>query len=383
MDIKVLHINSYFNDALYCKMVSSLASQGVNSTTFFFTFRGANSERMNEPGVCYAECYGQLDRLFFLRKGQKALSALRAKGIDPSGYDVLHAHSLFANGYVAMRLAAETGVPYIVAVRNTDVNVFFKYRRNLRSLGYTILQNAAAVVFISAPYRDEVLDNVIPRRMRDAIANKSFVIPNGIDEMFLDNMPSSHRSPEAGKIRVLQVGNINANKGQLSTLKACELLSKGGFDVELSVIGRIHSKRVAKKLSRKEFVTIVPYMRQGELIQQYRNADIFVMPSRHETFGLTYVEAMSQGLPVIYSSGQGFDGKYQDGEVGYAVGCRDCERIAERIICVMGRHREFSSRCLERAKEYSWDSIARRYVELYELILPTKASIIHNAEESE
>ena len=43
------------------------------------------------------------------------------------------------------------------------------------------------------------------------------------------------------------------------------------------------------------------------------------MPSRYETFGLVYGEAMSQGLPIIYSKGQGVDGYFKEGTVGYGV----------------------------------------------------------------
>lgn len=383
MNIKVLHINSYYKDALYGKLVSALASHEVNSTTYFFTSFGANSTRKNDPGVRYAECYGQIDRLFFLIKERKALKALQAADIKPSDFDVLHAHSLFSNGYVAMKLAAEACVPYVVAVRNTDVNVFFKYRRNLRSLGYSILQNAAAVIFISASYRDEVLNNILPSRMRAAVAEKAVVIPNGIDEIFLNNMPHACKQLGPEKVRILQVGNINANKGQLTTMKACELLSQRGHNVDFSVVGKIGSKNVARELSQRKFVTIMPYMKQADLIQQYRNADIFVMPSKHETFGLSYVEAMSQGLPVIYSKGQGFDGKYSDGEVGYAVECRDAKAVADRIESVFEHYQELSERCLEHAKEYSWDSIAYRYVELYKIVLQASSACFNGLEENE
>ena len=55
------------------------------------------------------------------------------------------------------------------------------------------------------------------------------------------------------------------------------------------------------------------------------------MPSIHESFGRVYAEAMTQGVPVIYSKGQGFDGIYPDGHVGYSVPSRNPEYIAECI----------------------------------------------------
>lgn len=56
------------------------------------------------------------------------------------------------------------------------------------------------------------------------------------------------------------------------------------------------------------------------------------MPSFTESFGLVYAEAMSQGLPVIYSKGQGFDGQFAEGVVGYHVDAHDPEELCENII---------------------------------------------------
>ena len=56
------------------------------------------------------------------------------------------------------------------------------------------------------------------------------------------------------------------------------------------------------------------------------------MPSYTESFGLVYAEAMSQKLPVIYSKGQGFDGQFEEGLVGYHVSPYDVKDIANGIL---------------------------------------------------
>ena len=55
------------------------------------------------------------------------------------------------------------------------------------------------------------------------------------------------------------------------------------------------------------------------------------MPSFPETFGLVYVEAMSQGLPIIYTKGQGIDGYFEDGKVGYPVNTKDSNDIVKKL----------------------------------------------------
>ncbi|HGK7332802.1 TPA: glycosyltransferase [Streptococcus suis] len=59
------------------------------------------------------------------------------------------------------------------------------------------------------------------------------------------------------------------------------------------------------------------------------------MPSFHESFGLVYAEAMSQGMPVIYTRGQGFDGQFEEGVVGFSVDCIDEVEISNKIISIV------------------------------------------------
>jgi glycosyltransferase involved in cell wall biosynthesis len=69
-----------------------------------------------------------------------------------------------------------------------------------------------------------------------------------------------------------------------------------------------------------------------ELIDIYRANDIFVMPSFTESFGLVYAEAISQGLPVVYSIGQGFDRQFPEGEVGYHADPNSAQSVADAIL---------------------------------------------------
>lgn len=89
------------------------------------------------------------------------------------------------------------------------------------------------------------------------------------------------------------------------------------------------------------------------------------MPSKHETFGLVYAEAMSQGLPVIYTRGQGFDGQFEEGEVGYSVQYDSAEEIVDRIKEILNNYKTISNNCVEKVDRFDWDEIARKYIEIY------------------
>ena len=109
----------------------------------------------------------------------------------------------------------------------------------------------------------------------------------------------------------------------------------------------------------------------GELIEEMRSSDIFVMVSSPETFGLVYVEALSQGLPIVYAKGQGFDGFYDDGLVGYPAVAGNVESIASALKFVMDNYPSMTSRIINLPldEDFNWPNIAAKYMDLYNEIL--------------
>ena len=90
------------------------------------------------------------------------------------------------------------------------------------------------------------------------------------------------------------------------------------------------------------------------------------MPSHTETFGLVYAEAMSQGIPVLYTRGQGFDGQFPEGTVGYAVSDRDADDLAEKIRMVLSDYPNLSANCIKNASRFDWHKIAEEYQDIYQ-----------------
>lgn len=89
------------------------------------------------------------------------------------------------------------------------------------------------------------------------------------------------------------------------------------------------------------------------------------MPSRYESFGLVYGEAMSQGLPIIYTEGQGIDGYFKEGTVGYSVNPKDINDIVKKIEMIIYNYNEISKNCLGLVEKFSWDKIAKTYRYIY------------------
>ena len=157
---------------------------------------------------------------------------------------------------------------------------------------------------------------------------------------------------------------INTAKTALSDAKAMQKKVKNKAST-VKKNNKIISDQ-SKKAVSYEFVVYHGIKPKEELLLHLRGSDIFVMPSIHESFGLVYAEAMTQGVPVVYSRGQGFDGQYKEGEVGYSVDCFDAQEIADRMIDILNDYRNISNQCIENSKRYSWEKIAKRYKEIYD-----------------
>lgn len=364
--MRVLHINSYYILAPFYKSLYDRQSKIIDLDVYVPINR--KHQYIDKDLGNYsskAVLFDNFDRIMFHKKEKKIIRDIN-KRYQFGKYDLVHAHSLFANGYIAYYLKKQYGIPYVVAVRNTDLNVFLKKLIHLRTLGQDILREASEVVFISKPYKDYLFEKYIDYKDIDNLSEKSVVIPNGINEYWLSNIQNDIKVIDSKKeIKILCVGDIDNNKNHIKTVAACKLLLNRGYKIEFNIVGRISNKTIYKKLTEEPFVNYHGTMSKIGLKEMYRNNDIFVMPSKTETFGLVYGEAMSQGLPVIYTKGQGFDGQFDEGIVGYHVDSGDEKDIANKIELAIENRYSISCNCIEMAKRYDWDFITDEYIKLY------------------
>ena len=327
---------------------------------FGYNYDGAEKYLIKAP------CFKKWDRLFFYYKYRKVFNKLMEVE-NVKEYDILHAHSLFSNGYIAYRIFKQYNIPYVVAVRNTDINTFFKYFIYLRKLGINILESASKIIFISNAYKEKLLERYIPKEKRENINKKSIVLPNGIDDYFL-NTVCEPKTLSGNKLNLVYTGRVDSNKNLITTIKCCDKILKNKYDVNLTVIGKIVDKKYNKIIKERPYINYVGEKNKEEIVQIYKNMNIFVMPSKHETFGLTYVEAMSQGLPVIYTKNEGFDQFFPEGEVGFAMKYDDYEEMAKNIDEIVNNYNTISANCVEKSKKFNWKEIAEQYIDLYKTL---------------
>lgn len=365
--LKLVHINSNF-DNFYLDFMAEQEKSDFKFRVFYPRNVDRGCPDISADYLDIRLNYNSLDRLFFYRKSRKIYNDFLSF-YNNQIFDLIHAHTLFSNGYIAYKLNQEFGTPYVVAVRSMDLNFFLKYRPDMRYLALKILKNASAIIFLSNNYKEKLLNNYIPKNDRVSIDTKSFIIPNGINDFFLKNPNISKNFNDFKTINIITVGFISKRKNQISVCKAINNLVSNGYKIKYTIVGKILDKNEFRKISQYSFVNYIPFMQKEMLIKEYRKADIFVMPSLNETFGLTYVEAMTQGLPVIYTKGEGFDGYFEDGYVGYGVKDKEINEISKRIIDIVNNYSYFRNNAIMESEKFNWSHIEQEYEKIYNRII--------------
>lgn len=361
--MNILHINSYYIGGKFYKNLYECQDENNNLIVYVPTSSYEKFDFDYGNYTTISRNHNKYDRVIFCVKHGKILNDFIVK-MEGKNVDFIHAHSLFSNGYIAYKYKKIKNIPYIVAVRNTDVNVFFKKMLHMKKLGVEIMKESSAIIFISEPYKKEVFDKYVPNQLKESLYKKSYVIPNGIDDFWINNKKSKVLNKN-NNINLVYVGEINKNKNVLTTVEAIKKMILKGYKVEFTIIGKISDVKIYNQINKFEFVNYLGVKTKEEILEIYKKQDIFVMPSIHETFGLVYAEAMSQGLPIIYTRGQGFDGQFLDGEVGYAVDCNDPNDIVNKILEIYKCYDEMSSNCSRKCKHFNWKQLKKSYEEIY------------------
>lgn len=371
----ILHINiNYLSSALHQTMMESLADVGVESTVFVPVYDEKCKVIIPNSNVIVSRCFEKWDRIFYFLKQRKIQKAL-IKNIEVSNYELLHAYTLFSDGNIAMRLSKKYGIPYIVAIRGTDMKDFFHVKPYLIPHGIKIMKNAERIIFLSRSYKDIMISKYVSEKQKGEIEKKAVVIPNGIDDFWMKNIYYARNYTEIQKrlsrkeLKIICVAQIIKKKNIPFLQKAIQKLVDKGWKVQFNVIGKAIDKGELKVIISNKYTKYLGSKKKEELIECYRNNDIFILVSQIETFGLVYAEAMSQGLPVIYTKGEGFDQQFEDGYVGFPASDQNVDDLLYKILKITMDYRRISENCIKGVQRFDWNQIVGNYKEIYENII--------------
>lgn len=368
--MRVLHIsNDYYNSGVYRTLHEGHLRHGLDSV--FFVPMTQDSPAGNGEHVIEAHCFKPMDRFLYMNKQRKIYRYFR-EAVRQHKPELNHGYFLFSGGIHCLWAKREFGIPYVITVQDTDVNTIFKYFIHLRGLAWDIIREAERVIFVSDAYLGFTLEHMVPAKHREEQAKKFRLLPFAIDPFWAKNADTSAHPAHDGPLRLLTVGLVNPRKNQLCTAEAVRRLREQGLDAELTVIGAGVDAGMDAKLRAMDFVRRIEKIPKEQLIEEYRRADIFVLPSLTESFGLVYAEALTQGIPVLYSAGQGFDMQFPEGFVGYRMTARDPESVASSIRCVVENYDGLQKNCAQAVEKFTQEVVCATCEVLYQEALNQK-----------
>ena len=255
-------------------------------------------------------------------------------------YDQIHSH-YWLSGLAGMELSRTLGIPHTMTF-----HTLARAKMEARPAEIEPANRIAAETLVAQSVDSIVVSTEQEKgdlgRLYDVAAERVNVVPAGVDLDLFQPMDQSKARQELGLTEskvILSVGRVEPLKGvdilitavsKLDDISNTRLLIVGGepgSDPELQKL-----MELAATLGVADSVTFTGAVEQTELPKYYSAADVFVMPSYYESFGLAALEAMACGTPIVTSSAAGGPKSFVDeGETGYLIPWPSPESYAERL----------------------------------------------------
>ena len=303
-----------------------------------------------------------------------ALAVALHDAVRREGLDVLHVHYAIphaASAYLARQmLGDERSVKIVTTLHGTDITLLGLHPSFHAITRFSILQSDG-ISAVSRFLKDEtVRDFSVPGERID-------VIPNFVDtEVWRPDREPCHRSklaPEGQKI-VMHVSNFRAVKRAWDVVDIFAKIRER-CPARLVLVGdgpdRPRALARASDLGLRDDVLFLG--RHGSVEEILSCADLFLLPSQSESFGLAALEAMACGAPVVASAAGGLPEVVQDGVTGYLLPVGATDEMAEagvRILCDEAHAKKLSAAGRNLAVErFSASAIVPQYEALYERVV--------------
>ncbi|MGD1713782.1 hormogonium polysaccharide biosynthesis glycosyltransferase HpsP [Dapis sp. BLCC M172] len=320
------------------------------------------------------------------RRYKFSLQLLQWLNQHAAEFDLAHIHALFSPvTSIAATVARSSYLPYILRPLGTLDPADLRKKKQLKKV-YVSLLEKRNIAHAAALHFTTTQEAKISERF--GLSTKDLVIPLGVNppENIQDENLVNYLQSQGIEIKhpiILFMSRIEPKKGLDLLLPALEKLLAEGIDFQFILAGanpqdpnyeaKIHSQIKASPLAK--FTTITGFVTGEIKTSLLQIADIFVLPSYYENFGIAVAEAMVAGTPVVISDQVHICQDVASAEAGWVGGCK-IEDMATLIKSALQNEAERKRRGLN-AKElaknsYSWQAIATQTIQAYEKIIASK-----------
>ncbi|SFH87309.1 glycosyltransferase [Pisciglobus halotolerans] len=284
-------------------------------------------------------------------------------------YDIILTDFLNPSLIIGKKLYKETNnnVKLYSILHATD----FSYLNNNFLRGYFI-RNLKAIDGIG--FRSEQQYKIFSNKYFTPATN--FLITSGLPKKYLEE----NINPRKKIKKIITVSRLIKRKNIDTIIQALYHLNKNGENIFLEIIGEgpeeNNLKSLITKLDLWEYCAFINKLPRDKIIEKMNKSDCFILVSDRETFGMTYVEAMSQGCITIGSKGEGIDSVLIDGFNGFLSTTKDSKELASKITTINNMNKKeilsISYNAHETAKKMTDEKLASNLIEVFEGLIKSK-----------
>lgn len=368
-------------------LASALAASGVEVEIFTrSTSAGQPAVEHPDPGVCVHNVISGPPRKLPKEELPELLHSMvaeveRIRQRQPHGrYDVIHSH-YWVSGVAGLELSRLWGVPLVhtmhtmAKVKNLLLHSGEQPEPRRREDGeHRIVQGAARLIANTSAEAAELVSHY------DADFDRIDVAPPGVDlSVFTPAFRSRSRAERgvpAGKFHLLFAGRIQRLKGPHILVQAAALLRSRRLDIDLqlTILGALSGakdfdlKSLISAAGMDDVVTHHPPVNAPELAGWFRAADVVVMPSYSESFGLVALEAQACGTPVVATRVGGLSRAIFHGRTGLLVEghkAADWADVLEALYDDAATREDMGRAAALHAQSFGWQRTAAITLESY------------------
>jgi N-acetyl-alpha-D-glucosaminyl L-malate synthase BshA len=300
--------------------------------------------------------------------------ALASKMVEVTKYenlDILHCHYAIphaASAYLARQMLKPTPVRIVTTLHGTDITLVGLEPSFLPIMKLSI-EESDGVTAVSRFLKEKTVTHY-------GINKEIEVIPNFVDLRKYTRTPNSEvraQCAPGGEKLILHTSNFRPVKRVQDVIRIFhKVLQK--VETRLILIGDGPERSICEHLTRKLGIhEMVKFLgRQPDFVDVLSAADLFLMPSQSESFGLSALEAMACEVPVISSSVGGLPELNIHGQTGFIAEIGDIERMARYAVDLLStpaKHRKFAQAARARATEFDSAKVITQYESLYQRVL--------------
>jgi glycosyltransferase involved in cell wall biosynthesis len=288
-------------------------------------------------------------------------------------FDLVHIHALFSYAAFPAALAAHhAGVPYIVRPLGTLNRWGIENRRPwLKKLSFRVLESRILAHAAGIHYTSE---QELVEAGELGVSTNPLIIPNAVELPAREVRPRRHDR----KI-ILFLSRLDRKKGLDLLFEAFARVRNECPDAVLVLAGTGDAewvaglKNTAERLGIASHVIWAGFLAGEDKWAALSGADVFVLPSYSENFGISLVEALASGCPVVLSDQVGIHREISHAGAGLVTPCR-VEELAKAILNVLtdaALRRRMSENGVRLAKQqFSLDAVSRKLAETYASVIP-------------